>query len=495
MQIKQGDTIKNSIFSLVFLISSALSSFFLVPIITHSLGVEAYGYVGLGTTIIMAGQVFSAALTAMSTRFIVVAANQEDTNVSTVFNSVFFACVFLTIGAVVVFLFIVLVLDKISNISVQYLLQVKIMLIMMAGSYAANILSTPFIAAQHFENDLRSYYVMNSLSQLARVFFPLVIFSYVLPTIWMPYFASLIVDLVALVVYYRFYLNSRLKVEINPKLASLNNIKEILSSGLWVSINRAGALMLSSFSVYLCNVLVSPYSAGLYSSFVQVQSLFLALVNSLVSSFVPVILKSYASNDSSIFYTTIEKYMKIMSVIVSPAISIVLVFAVPFFSLWLGFSMEEHKFVIYLMLLTAGLSFPFEVMNQGLVAKNYMKKPAIITLILGLVNIFLAYILSIGFGWDLFGIVLAQMLANILRSWIVIPLSLGSGFTLQTRSLYKSSLMIIIVMVSCFILVLFFFYALPPINDWISLSLSIGGAVILVYGFDYFCLCRRFLRF
>ncbi len=178
MQIKQGDTIKNSIFSLVFLISSALSSFFLVPIITHSLGVEAYGYVGLGTTIIMAGQVFSAALTAMSTRFIVVAANQEDTNVSTVFNSVFFACVFLTIGAVVVFLFIVLVLDKISNISVQYLLQVKIMLIMMAGSYAANILSTPFIAAQHFENDLRSYYVMNSLSQLARVFFPLVIFSY-----------------------------------------------------------------------------------------------------------------------------------------------------------------------------------------------------------------------------------------------------------------------------------------------------------------------------
>ena len=95
-------TANNIIFSMISLIASVLSSVLLVPLVVGTLGVEAYGYIGIGAVLINVGTILSLAITSMSTRFIVISLNKNE-DIKPLFSSIFFGCIAISIVLSVLF--------------------------------------------------------------------------------------------------------------------------------------------------------------------------------------------------------------------------------------------------------------------------------------------------------------------------------------------------------------------------------------------------------
>lgn len=481
----------NTTFSLVALVASALSSFFLVPLITHFMSVEAYGYIGLSLTFVTLGQVLSVAITAMSTRYIVVAINQgEKERANVLFNSVLAACFVCAFCVVIIFSMLSLVIADVAVITSEYISQVKVMLLAMATSLAINVLSTPFIAAQHYTNNLIPYYVMTSLSQGARIIVTFFLFLFFEPAIYVPYVSALIVDIASVGVFFCYFRQHMPMLSINLKLIEIVEVKEVVISGIWVAINRAGTILLTTFSIYICNLQISPYAAGLYSSFAQLQTLFLSLANSLISSFVPTLLGHYGKGNLNEFFASINKELRFVSLCVGIGVAVAILFSLPFFKLWLNTSVDDYYVVVVVMLLTAGLSYPFEILNQGLIVQNQVKASALITLILGLLNIALSIVLINCFNLGLLAVAIAQFATSIVRAWLVFPICLCKGFAGQIQRMYMSSLMTVLVLLTWTIILIPLNNLVYSINDWFVLI----GAILLVASCGYvltFVLLRK----
>ena len=430
-------TANNIIFSMISLIASVLSSVLLVPLVVGTLGVEAYGYIGIGAVLINVGTILSLAITSMSTRFIVISLNKNE-DIKPLFSSIFFGCIAISIVLSVLFIVIVMALPHVMVISESYLTQTRITFLMMGASLVATIIATPFLAAQYYRNDLRLYYCFTAASQIARVLVPFLLFSF-FPWLWLPYLASCVVDVVAVFAYIASCKKMIPGIAIRPSLASLGLIKQIVSSGSWVSVSKAGSVLMSTISAYITNLLVGPYASGIFSSISQLQSLFAVFTSALVSSLVPNILKFYSDLSLKDFVNWLRGYIRGVAIAVGSLSAIAIVYAVPFFSLWLGINMEEYYGVIVLLLLAAGLSYPFEVHNQALIAMNLVKVPALVTVAFGIANVILALIFDEAFGLGLIGIALAQAATSVLRSWLFFPLYLAIKGHADKAKLYIPS--------------------------------------------------------
>lgn len=440
------NTSKNIVFSLASVASSAASSLLLVPLITNYLGVDAYGYIGVCAALVNAGTIVSLAITSLATRYIIISLNAEDGNFARVINSILFGCV--VIAAILVGIFVALIanLPHIINVQPEYISQVKILFLFMGLSLVVNILGTPFVAGLYYVNDLRPYYVFQSLSQLSRIVIPLVAFNLITPYLFLPYAAAFIVDTFALGFYFlrrnRYFPSFKISVH----KVQLKLLKEILCSGSWVSISKAGDVLLSTISTYLTNILLGVYLTGVFAAIMQLQGLFAVLTNSIISALVPNILKMYTKLDSQSYVSWLDKYIRLVAVFVGFIAGLLAVFGDPFLELWLNEGMKDYSLVVALVLIGAGLSYPFEVHNQALIAFNKVKLPSLVAVIFGVFNVLMTCLFCVMLNMGLLGIALAQFMSLVIRGWVFYPIYLNRVCGGKDLKIYKGSIVGVVAM-------------------------------------------------
>lgn len=420
-------TKQNMLFSAVSVVASSLSSLLLVPLITSYMGVEAYSYIGLSMVFINVSTVLSLAITSMSTRFVVVSLNNGE-DVSVLLSSIFVGCLGISAILLVFFLMVASCADHLMVISPAYLKQVQILIMLLAGSLIASVMASPFLTAQYYCGDLRLYYCFQAASQLSRVAIPWVLFSLVAPQIWYPYACALAIDAVALASYFISFRRRLPNTVVDLKLARVSVVRSILQSGCWVSINKAGSILMETVSTYLTNIFLGPFQTGIFSSIVQLQSFIAVFTNAIVSSLVPNLLRDYDQNHISSYVPCVKKYAAFVGVAICSCSGIALVYAVPFLNLWVGTSFDEYGLVAVTLITSAALSFPFEIHRQALISMNLVKMPALATLVFGLLNIFAAVISEVVFHAGVLGIAFSQGLSSILLSYcFLLPYLCKSG--------------------------------------------------------------------
>lgn len=125
---------------LAFIINIGIS-FFLTPYITENIGVEAYGFVSLGTEFVNYASLVTIALNSMAGRFITIEihkGNWEGAN--KYFNSVLLSnCI---VAGVILFpsILVVAFLDRIIDIPVEIILDVKILFALLFTNYIISII-------------------------------------------------------------------------------------------------------------------------------------------------------------------------------------------------------------------------------------------------------------------------------------------------------------------------------------------------------------------
>ena len=310
----------------------------------------------------------------------------------------------------------------------------------MGLSLVANILGTSFVAGLYYVNDLRPYYIFQSLSQLSRIVFPFVVFNLTTPYLFLPYAAAFIVDLFAL----GFYIVRRNKYyprfKISVHKVNLKLLKEIICSGSWVSISKAGDILLSTISTYLTNILLGVYLTGIFAAIMQLQSLFAVLTSSVISALVPNILKMYTRLDSQSYISWLDKYIRLVAISVGFIAGLLAVFGDPFLELWLNVEMREYSLIVALVLIGTGLAYPFEVHNQALIAFNKVKIPSLVTVLFGVINVLITCVFCIVLNMGLLGIALAQFMSLVIRGWVFYPVYLNKVCGVKDLKVYKGSI-------------------------------------------------------
>ena len=318
----------------VFFINSAIS-FFLSPYIVRTLGVEANGYVQLASNIISYISIITVALNSMSGRFITIALTKgEIENAVSYYTSVFWANIVISIVLLIPFLVSIWKLDKLLNISPALLFDVKIL-------FALNFIN--FVFGNMFSLWNNAYYATNMLflqyARIMEVLFVRVGFIVLLFVIFPPkvfYTTLAALAVVPLMVYWSLKDKNRLlpSMKIDNRKFSLDKLKEIVSSGLWRSLQATGEILLTGLDLLICNLFISPTAMGVLALSKTLPTMIQQFNWQIASTFAPKLTINFAQENKDVIWNDLKLSFKIVAIIGTIPLGGLIMFGQDFFLLW-----------------------------------------------------------------------------------------------------------------------------------------------------------------
>lgn len=414
---------KNLVFSLLSMIIQFIQSLWVTSFIQRMMGIEAYGYIAVIVNIINMAGIITVALTSVCSRYIVIELEKRDYDrIQKIFNTIYFALIFLSCVCVVVFLIILINLDRLINISTQFAGQVSVLMIIVGADFIIQLLQVLYLSVLYYEEKLYYSYYVSIISNIAKVLIVVIIFHFWRPVVWGAYVGAVVVNGVALIIYKSYLKKHYPNIKKNPRYFDFTKLKEVLGTGGWVSLSKLAATLLSSCSTYLVNILIGVYMAGIYGSIAQVQSILSFITIAIVNVFLPQMYKIYATSNRVDLVNCTTENLKSLSIVLGIVVGGLIVFGDEFMCIWI--SKEYLKYNILLILSVFYLAFVYssEMLNQLLITVNKTKIPAFISIIAGIINILVAIFLVRVIDMGFYGIAIAQMLTLCIRSGIFLPI-------------------------------------------------------------------------
>lgn len=452
-----------------FTINLAIT-FFLTPYITNSLGVEAYGFVALGTNLINFAALATTALNSMASRFISMEIHYGNwENANKYFNSVLISNVVLS-G---VFLFplsvAIFYIDKIIYIPPNIVNDVKGLFAFLFLSFFFSLIATPFTVSTFVTNKLHLKALREIESIALKALFLVGSFSLFSPTIFFVGFANLISVIYTgffNVLYTKKFLK---KITINKKFFELKSVKELTSSGVWNTLIQVGNLMLQGFDLILANIFLGPKAMGTLAIAKTVPTAILSLVGVIANVFMPDFTRLYANGKHEELLSSIKKSMKILGTISVIPIAILVSFGEEFFALWIP--TQDPKLLQILSIITIAMivfSGSINSLYGIFTVTNKLKTNALVLLITGILNLLLVIVMLIWTNWGLYAIAATSTILSIIRN-LMFTAPFGAKYLNQKWYIFFPE---IIKGVISFVIVVGIGLSLNQfndINDWFSL--------------------------
>lgn len=455
-------------------------NFFFTPYLIRTIGKEAYSFFPLANNFIGYVNIITVALNSMASRFITIKIHENDSEgANRYFNSV------LTSNSVLAFIltlpsiFFVLFINKILNIPYEILRDVQFLFGFVFLGMILTILTSVFGVATFAKNRLDLSSKRSIESNFIRVISLILMFSLFTPSVSYIGIANLLV--ISFVLITNIYFTKKLlpDIDINKKSFDFKAVKELLSSGVWNSVNQLSLVLLTGLDLLIANIFVGAAASGEYSIVKTIPNFIQQLVGMLVGVFVPQFTILYAQKKHEELLGNINKSIKFMGLIITIPIAFLIIFGDIFFSLWIP---NENASKLYLlsnltiipMIVTGSINTIFNVYS----VTNKLKVPAIVLLITGLVNTLLVFILIRGTNLGILAIPLVSFIIGLLRNLIFTPIYAARCLSVKWNTFYKA----IIRGCICTLTMMFFCFLAKynlNINSWIKLIIT-GGVCSLI---------------
>ena len=475
INLKNNLTKKNLTFSIISLVISTLQSLWYISFVTRIMGNEVYGYSAVVSSFVNIATVLSVAVTSMSSRFISIHLKRNHIKEA---NNYFNSLQMMTkIVGIIIFIFFMLLsifTDSVMNVRVDFVNDVSIAILVSGLTLIFSILSAPFLSAIYYANYVWIYYFFVSLSNIAKIIFPIMFYMAGNFHIWSMPLGALVIEVISYIFYHISYCKFVPELVRDKKFFSLNNCISILKSGIWVSITKAGALLQSSINSYLSNIMVSAILSGVYSTLMQFQSLVNMLSTLLTSCFTPNMYKIYAIDGEKGLYRYSNKIMWLINICIGIICGLLLSYGMEFINLWLNDNYNNYLPLFYMIIYILPVSVFSEVLNQILITLNKNKGSAIITLLIGLFSIITAYLFTVIFQMSIYGIALSQFFSLLLKSVFCFPIYTSSNLHIKVINIHKTMIfgpiITFIVLVVCHIVKL------------LLKSIGMDGLIFFIFG-------------
>lgn len=491
----------------VFLVQMGIN-FLLTPFIVKSLGVEAYGFVGLSNNIIGYLQLATVALNSMAGRFITIEyhkGNIEQAN--KYFSSVFYSNVVISALLAIISVALLVFLEYVIHIPEHLVVDVKWLFALLCANSLLTLIFNVYIVSPFIKNRLDVTSVRNLISNLMRAAVILILFGFFSSHLWYIGCSSLICGI------YLVIANVKIKNKLTPELGvkfgnfDFDKVITLLSSGVWNLIGKLGDLLQRGLDLLFANWFINAVAMGILSITTQIPFIILSVLGLFTSSFAPSLTKDFAQGDKNAMLNEVFKSIRILSICILIPISVLYIYGDVFYRLWMPTQDAEllQKLTIcgtFALLVTSPLDGFWNIFT----VTNKIKGSSIFMIVNSIV-VFLTVLLGLLFTNDIttkmFIIAAVRSLYGVLRGLFFLPIYGAYCMNLKPtffyRPIIKSLLGLVVSLGTCWLLRLCY---VP--SNWMGLffvsvivsavAVAVGSVLILTKNDKEFIVAKLLKR-
>lgn len=455
-------------------------NFFFTPYLIRTVGKEAYSFFPLANNFIGYVNIITIALNSMASRFITIKIHENQSEeANKYFNSVLMSNTILAIILIFPSLFFVLFINNILQIPGAILHDVQILFGLVFFGMILNIVTSVFGVATFAKNRLDLSSKRSIESNIIRVLVLFILFYKLTPSVSYIGVANILVIIYVLVTNIHYTKVLLPEIKINRNYFDFSKVKELLSSGVWNSVNQLSIVLLTGLDLLISNVLINPTAAGQYSIVKTAPNFIQSLVAVLVGVFVPQFTILYAQKKHDELLININNSIKFMGLMITIPIAFLIIFGDTFYSLWVP---GEDIHLLYIlsnltiipMIITGSINTIFNVYT----VTNKLKVPALVWLVIAIVNVGLVLFLIKTTDLGIIAIPLVSFIVGITRNLVFTPIYAARCLNLKWNTFYKAifrgSVCSVTMMLVCLV-----FKNIFNIDSWIKLILT-GGICSII---------------
>ena len=478
--MKNKNIALNMIANIVSFVVNLCISFFLTPYITKTVGIEAYGLVGLANSFVGYITVVTSALNSMASRFIVIELHRNHKEkANTYFSSVLIAN---TIFAVLITLPAIWLIANINilNVSSGLLTDARLTFAIILLNFIVSLISAIYGIVLYAKNLLWKGSFRTVEGSIIRIVLIGLFFTLLSEKVYFVVLATFLSGLytIAFNYYYTKKYTPELKVE--TRLFSFSAIKELVSAGIWNSITRLSQILLDGLDLLLSNLFIDGTMTGNVTIAKTVPSLYTTVVAMLSDSFYPSFLELYSKHKTEELVKEIKLSIRVLSSISGICLSMLFVYAKEFYLLWLpGSDAELLRTITYLAAGTVLISGSVYSLFYVFSLTNKIRNNSFALLITGLLSVGTTFICLKYTNLGIYAIVGVSSVYGIIRNMTFTPIYAAKCLGIPGGTFYPvilRNLLNILVLVFIDMAVKHFLY---PTSWWLLIA---NGAIDLVLG-------------
>lgn len=484
-------TIINVICSIMVLFTNVIINFFLSPYIVKNIGVEANGFIILANNFVMYAQLIVAALNSMAGRFIsieYIRGNYKKANLY--YNSVFWGNLIIVAILIIPAIISIYKLDMLIDIPPNILFDVKLLFGFVFFNFFITTGLPNWDCGTYISNRLDRSYIPQMITSILRCVLIFGMFTLLTPKV---YYVGLIATIVTILLlicnaYNTHKLTPELKISLNIKkiIFSGRATKELVESGIWNTISSVGNILLSGLDLIICNIFLGATSMGVLSLAKIIPNYMQQLSASLRGAVAPELTINYALEKKDEIFKSINKSMKLTSVIMTIPIAIIVVLGDSFFALWVP-SQDAKLLAILSVLSILGYMFTSgtQILYNVFEVANKVKENSIAMIISGIISITITILLAKFSKFGIFAVAGVSTLINLIRNMTFTLPATAKYLGFKWNIFYKQVIQTIIssiLLICCGYII----KMIIPSNTWIMFIICgsvIGVIGILINGF------------
>ncbi|NJN53429.1 MAG: oligosaccharide flippase family protein [Anaerolineae bacterium] len=213
--------------------------------------------------------------------------------------------------------------------------------------------------------------------------------------------------------------------------------KSMFSMSSWLIINQIGSLLFLNIDLIIINRYLGAEAQGRYASALQWAVLLRTFSIAVAAAITPIALDRHVRQDQRQLAKMAHSTVKWLGLALALPVGLLIGFAVPLLHIWLGSEFED--IALLMIVLVGHLSFNLAVrpLFSIQVALNKVRWPAIVSIILGVFNLFLA-LWWVHWGKYGLGVAVASGIVLTLRNAVFVPIYGARIQNLPWYTFYKS---------------------------------------------------------
>jgi len=250
-------------------------------------------------------------------------------------------------------------------------------------------------------------------------------------------------------------------------------IWEMVSSGLWNTLNQCGNLLMTGLDLLLSNLFIGPVQMGILSIAKTIPNCIIQLAGTVNTNFSPNLTIAYAKDDKKKIIESLRYAMISSSVLISIPIVVLCVYGEVFYSLWVP-SLDARQLTV-LSFLSCLAYIPFagpQVLYNVFTTANKLKINSISVICGGIINFILVFFLLRHTDLELVAVAGVSSIISIIRNLIITVPYTARLLGLKWYTFYRDVLMscICCIISACICLII---QRLISPDNWILLIISV----------------------
>lgn len=471
----------NIVWSVIAVAVNYFMNFLITPYVTNHIGVEAYGFVALATTFTSYVDIISIGLNAFAGRFISVAYHRnEKERANTFYSSVIVADAVLALLVTVPCVLMIRHLESFLQIPSLITTDVKILFSAVLLKYLLTIMRTAFNTATFLSNRLDIYEKHLSFSYLLQAGLLLGLCVLLPPHVWYVGLAGIAAALYLLIINLRLTKKLTPDLRFHSELCSMKAVRELVSAGIWNSLNNFGNVLNSGLDLLITNIMIDAVVLGEISIAKNLGTICYTLITKVSASFRPKQLKLYAEGRVEDQVALFKQTMKITGMLCSLIICVFFCCGQDFLKLWIPNQNIPFIFSITMIVLLSDIAIG--VVNPLYYVFTLTKKlqlPCVITIVMGVLNIASMYLLISYTSFGAYAVVLTTLVLNFFH-FVDTPLYSAHCLKVKRTTFYPTIARHLVVLCAGAVISRILNAILPEAKSWIMLIFKAGFSAVIL---------------